>query len=464
MTAEHPPYEIDGERPAQEERRGTPGVIFPILLIGIGVVVLLDNLGVIGMSWGVLLRFWPVLLIILGLDVIFGRRSHFGRLVVALAALVAIGGLLWVSSSPERTEALGIRDRAWGQEVSGSIEEPLGGIERLQVDIDLSVSELVIGAQSGRQYAAQGDYVTDAVVAPSVQYDTHGDTGELAITQPTDRLPFPSGWSNRNRVSVNLPVGVPIDLTVSNDMGGLTLDLSKLDVRSLTVENSLGQVTVTLPQNADLGTVSISADLGSVTVSVPDNAMINTRDLRVNSGSGAVTLSLPSTGSLDDVNVRSDLGSIRVIAPDDASLSMKSLDVKSGSGSVKVTLPREGSLGDVTVEADMGEIVIDVPGNPANLHVDSLTVKSGGGSVRVVLPNRGDYAASISADMGSITVSIPDDLEVRADISTDMGSKEVSNLRFNKVDENTWETTGYADAANRVQLDIESGMGGVTVK
>lgn len=464
MTEERSPYEVDGEHPPQAANGKTPGVIFPILLIGAGVVVLLDNLGVVSMSWQVLLRFWPVLLIILGLDVIFGRRSRFGRLIVALAALMAIGGLLWVSSSPQRVEALGIRDSAWGQAVSSSIEEPLGDVERLQVEIDLSVSELVIGAQAGRQYAVQGDYATDAAVEPSVRYDVRNDTGTLAITQPSDLLSFPFGRNSRNRISVNLPVGVPIDLTVSNDMGGLTLDLSKLDIRSLTVKNEMGQVTATLPQSAEMGTVSVSAEMGSVTVNVPDGAAVTTRDLRVGSASGSVTVNLPSGGSLGDVNVSSDMGSVRVVAPDDASLSMKSLVVSSGSGSVRVTLPREGHLGDVTVKADMGEIVIEAPNGPADLLVDSLTVKSGSGSVRVVLPNRGDYAASISADMGSITVTIPDDLEARADISTDMGSKDVSNRRFSKIDNDTWETSGYADAANRVQLDIKSGAGGVTVR
>jgi hypothetical protein len=158
------------------------------------------------------------------------------------------------------------------------------------------------------------------------------------------------------------------------------------------------------------------------------------------------------------------MGSVQVIGPDGASLNMESLVVSSGAGSVKVTLPGKGSLGDVTVEDDMGEIVIDVPDGPADLLVDSLTVNSGSGAVRVVLPNRGDYAASISADMGSITVSIPDDLEARVDISTDMGSKEISNRRFNKVDEDTWETSGFTGAANRVQLGIKSGAGGVTVR
>lgn len=464
MTEERPPYEIDGEIPPQGRPRRTSGLVLPILLIGVGAVVLLDNLGVINMSWQALLRFWPVLLIIIGLDVIFGRRSRFGGLVVALAALFALGGLIWVASSPQRTEALGIRAPIGGREVSGSIQEPLQDVKQLQVNIDLSISELVIGAQPGKQYAAQGDYSTDSVVEPSARYETHGKRGDLTITQPSGRLSFLPGLNNQNRISVNLPAGVPIDLTVSDDMGGLTLDLSKLDVRSLTVNNSMGQVTVILPQNAEMDTVSVSADLGSVTVSAPGGATINTRSLQIKSDSGAVTLSLPTVGSLGDVNVGSDLGSIQVKAPGDASLNMKSLDVEGGSGAVNVTLPREGDLGDVTVKTGMGEIVIDVPGSPAGLLVDSLEVNSGSGAVKVVLPNKGNYDASISADMGSITVSVPDDLEAQAKISTDMGSKEVSNPRFNKVDADTWETSGYSGAANRVQLDIQSGAGGVTVQ
>ena len=47
--------------------RTGPRLFWPIILIGVGVILLLNNLGVImGSPWEVIWRLWPVLLIALG--------------------------------------------------------------------------------------------------------------------------------------------------------------------------------------------------------------------------------------------------------------------------------------------------------------------------------------------------------------------------------------------------------------
>ena len=57
-----------------EFRRG--GLVGPIILIGLGVVFLLNNLGFLEWSvWDVLLRTWPLLLIAWGIDLLIVRRT-----------------------------------------------------------------------------------------------------------------------------------------------------------------------------------------------------------------------------------------------------------------------------------------------------------------------------------------------------------------------------------------------------
>jgi hypothetical protein len=49
-----------------------------VILIAVGIIWLLGNLGVLSAAnILVLLRLWPLLLIVIGLDLLFGRQSRF---------------------------------------------------------------------------------------------------------------------------------------------------------------------------------------------------------------------------------------------------------------------------------------------------------------------------------------------------------------------------------------------------
>ena len=75
----------------EQSRRGS--LVGPVILLGLGIVFLLNNLGVLEWSvWEVIFRLWPVLLIAAGLDFLIGRRSVWG----SLLALVLQRDLLFL--------------------------------------------------------------------------------------------------------------------------------------------------------------------------------------------------------------------------------------------------------------------------------------------------------------------------------------------------------------------------------
>ncbi|MER3458484.1 MAG: hypothetical protein C4309_07525, partial [Chloroflexota bacterium] len=81
-----------------ERRRGLIG---PILLIAIGIVLLLNTLNVLPWGiWGTLWRFWPILLILIGLEILFGRSSWVGSLIVLIVAVIAIVAIVLLSLTP----------------------------------------------------------------------------------------------------------------------------------------------------------------------------------------------------------------------------------------------------------------------------------------------------------------------------------------------------------------------------
>ena len=56
---------LDAPLPVVQEKKssgGGRGITFAVILIGLGIALLLSNLGIITFSWLTLLNFWPVLL------------------------------------------------------------------------------------------------------------------------------------------------------------------------------------------------------------------------------------------------------------------------------------------------------------------------------------------------------------------------------------------------------------------
>ena len=81
-----------------------PGIIGPLLLIAIGLILLFINLGHIHLSiWVILWRFWPVILILIGLDIIarqIEERTYY-NLCVLIGVVIIIGviALAWTESA-----------------------------------------------------------------------------------------------------------------------------------------------------------------------------------------------------------------------------------------------------------------------------------------------------------------------------------------------------------------------------
>lgn len=90
---------------------------FPYLLILIGIIFLLNNLGLVSFSiWSILWKFWPVIIIFIGLNIIFGK-SRFYTLIINLIMFLIIAFVLLFSISavnPSFNETLKKHFPFWG--------------------------------------------------------------------------------------------------------------------------------------------------------------------------------------------------------------------------------------------------------------------------------------------------------------------------------------------------------------
>jgi hypothetical protein len=115
---------------------------------------------------------------------------------------------------------------------------------------------------------------------------------------------------------------------------------------------------------------------------------------------------------------------------------------------------------DLSLETGANETVIDMK----DLRVTSLTLKTGASSTDVALPaNAGLTQAKVQAGAASVVLRVPTGVAARIYVSSGLAGIEVDGRRFPRVGDH-YESPDYGTATNRVNLDIEAGVGSVTVR
>jgi hypothetical protein len=113
----------------------------------------------------------------------------------------------------------------------------------------------------------------------------------------------------------------------------------------------------------------------------------------------------------------------------------------------------------LTLNTGAGESRLDL----RDLQVTHLEISSGASSTDLTLPERAGFTrAKISTGAASVTVRIPQGVGAYIRTRGALSSFNVPTGVFTRVDD-TYVTPGYQDAPNRVELDIETGVGSVEI-
>jgi len=127
-------------------------LFWPIILIGVGSILLLTNLGVItGNPWTIIFQLWPVLLIALGLEILLGGSTGWRAVMSALLGLALVGGVLWVLIAQPAIPGLNFGS---SNLQTANVSHPLDGAESAlkamaQMKPSVIISDLVMPGTNG---------------------------------------------------------------------------------------------------------------------------------------------------------------------------------------------------------------------------------------------------------------------------------------------------------------------------
>jgi len=267
------------------------GVFWPLLLIALGLVFLLENYGFIsGVSWLAIASLWPILLILIGLDIAFAGRWPLATL--AAEVLVIAAGLALVAYAPNLGPGLVFDGRTGPGQSDVTVAR--GGATTL---------DLTLNAGATRAYRVSGG-ATELVEARSANPDLRVRTsGTSRVSVRLDEV-APSGFLRSvgdADIQVQIATDVPTSLTINVGAGQFDIDLS--DVRITTAEVNVGASSMRFVLPKPTGDVSIEMNGGAsnITLTVPDGV-----EARISTSGGLLSLRsdnprLGSTGSASGV-------------------------------------------------------------------------------------------------------------------------------------------------------------------
>ncbi len=259
--------------------RHQPSLFWPIILITAGVLLLLSNLGLLPeAAWGRLWQLWPVVLIALGIDVLFGRRSAGGALIgLVLILMLVVGVILIVFFGAYVPGLVGVTSPRLETEF---LEYPLEGVETARVSIDWNQFPGTLEAldDSINLIEAEVDYVGDLI------FNTDVDQGQATVKLDT----YSQGWNmnftswQEKRWVVRLNPAVLLDLELDASSARYVFDLSELMLSRLIVDASSGAIDLILPH--DDFVAEIEGSSGTIDLEIPRDVGVR---IELERGSGA---------------------------------------------------------------------------------------------------------------------------------------------------------------------------------
>jgi hypothetical protein len=324
------------------EKRGRVGyrsIFWPILLIGVGVVWLLANLGIIeGVNWRFLWRFWPVILVAIGLDIIFSRRAPILGAVLGLGTVALLVLILVFAPS------LGIVTST--ETITEQFNVPMGVAESAHLNLDLSVGPLTVDALSDSTQLLEAEITHIG----NIRFVDQGEGKKNVSLMQEKGFDFSIfEWPDEDLSWViGLSPNVPFSIELQSGVGESQLDLSGLQLTGLEVDLDVGRLDLKLPATDEGYSVVVKGSVGDVLIAIPSDVNIN---LDLDGDVGDFVIEIP-----DDAAVRLeadiDVGAIHL--PSSLKRLSGDADELIGESGVWETSGYDGAEYQITIEFNGG--------------------------------------------------------------------------------------------------------------
>ncbi|MHB1132328.1 MAG: LiaI-LiaF-like domain-containing protein [Chloroflexota bacterium] len=262
------------QQTGQPERRRGSSLVGPLVLIALGVIFLLNTMGVLPWNvWESLWRLWPLVLVLIGLELLLGRGNPWLSGFVALLA-IGVAAFFLVLGGVFAYRVNGPFLSRGGPEAVLAVSQlsvPLEGAREGVLNLRFGAGKLDVGTLGGDTGSLlEGSYGSGSDrQQPTLNVSRQGERADVNIqSSEGGGITLIPGTGAEN-LNLLLNSAVLWDLRVQGGAADGDLDLRQLRVRDLLVELGASSIEVRLPEAAGQTTARFKTGMASVRIEVP---------------------------------------------------------------------------------------------------------------------------------------------------------------------------------------------------
>jgi hypothetical protein len=257
-------------------------IMWGILLLFVGGVLLLENFNIIEFYWRNVWHFWPVFLIIAGVNILFNRKQSQAGTAISIGFLVVMLAFLFYKGQQPPESRNWIADNFRGHvdinddEGNNTDVQTLNFSEPFNAD---SAKQVVLNVSGGgTSFDLKG--ATDSLITAEVNRKQGNFTLKKEMTDSTQTLTFKmmdkkGKWSmNEGGNDVNFKLNkLPVwTINMSMGAGEVNFDLSEYKVRTFKFDGGAAALDIKIGDQLPITDVIVKTGVADVNLQIPTNS------------------------------------------------------------------------------------------------------------------------------------------------------------------------------------------------
>ncbi|MBN1331980.1 hypothetical protein JW978_03795 [Candidatus Dojkabacteria bacterium] len=293
--------ETSENKPQKEQEFDHHGFSCAFILIGAGVLLLLNTTGVISWDlWSNIWQLWPLVFVIWGIEMIIGKNRVLNCLFGCFTAFIFLFfvGLVaaatddsfknWVDNNIgiNLSEISLIKKAEYTEEEFTIKDSDYEGIESRAVALDLGAGKYTLTDENSLNFLEAGLKYAEKFENP--EWSVEENKGNLSIGFETRQkwIAFLANYENEYNFNFGRS-DILTDLDVNLGAGEGEMDFERLDIDKLDLDIGAGEITIDLGSGAIPNEINIDIGAGEATLVLPEDVEL---DVEYDIGAGQMEI------------------------------------------------------------------------------------------------------------------------------------------------------------------------------